>query len=345
MKRAAARAASGPGSRGSRAPQPAPSWAIVAGICLIALALRLWALRNQPWVTVDGTDYIRFSEALAAGRPYLSPFPPGYPALIASMRLVIVDRVAAAALVSAIAGALLPWPVWVLARQAVGGRWAIAPALAVALHPILIQFSSLTLSESSYSLALYGALALAAADRAGPAGLAIGAAFAIRPEALLPAAALAVRELRRGVRSVATWRALAFGAGGFLVLAVPCWLYFHATYGQWTLSPKTALFRVAGETWREEEAKFLGSTGGAARPEESFADRVTHILPQVPGHALAHGRSLLRLWPAPLLFLSLLGLVRRRGLEAIPLLHLLVIPFIALEQTRFVLGIVPSLAI
>jgi hypothetical protein len=32
----------------------------------LALALRLWALRWQPFVTVDGTEYVRFAEALRA---------------------------------------------------------------------------------------------------------------------------------------------------------------------------------------------------------------------------------------------------------------------------------------
>src|SRR5574341_775355 len=169
------------------------SWLAPAACVAIALAVRAWVLRFQPWVTVDGTEYIRFAEALPRGEPFSSVFPPGYPALIALARLLVFDRVMAAGLVSLTSGALLPWPTWILARRVVGARWALLPALAVALHPGLVLFSTLTMSESAYLLALYGALALAAAERPLPAGLAIGAAFAIRPEALLPAAALAVR--------------------------------------------------------------------------------------------------------------------------------------------------------
>ena len=311
---------------------------------ILALAVRLWALRFQPWVTIDGTDYIRFSEALARGRLYVSPFPPGYPALIALARTVVLDRVVAAAMVSLVAGTLLPWPVWTLARRAVGERWAIAPALAVALHPILIQYSTITMSESAYLLGLYGALALAAAARAGPAGLAIGAGFTIRPEALLPAAALAVREMRGGLPSPAL-RRLAFAGIGFLLMAVPCWLYFHATLGQWTLSPKLVLIRTASESWQAEEARFLRPAGAQTPPVESGAAKPVHMMRQAPGHALAHGRFVLGMWPAPLLVLSFWGLTRRRGIEAIPLLHLLVLPFVALEQPRFVLSVIPSLAV
>jgi hypothetical protein len=59
-----------------------------------------------------------------------------------------------------------------------------------------------------------------------------------------------------------------------------------------------------------------------------------------------YGRSLLRLWPVPLLLLSLVGLWRRRGLEAVPLLHLVALPLLGLSaQPRFVLGAVPALAV
>jgi hypothetical protein len=346
---------SAPSPRRSRAPRPRrpaagrpapPAWLAPALIAVAALAVRSWALRHQPWVTIDGTEYIRFSEALAAGRPFPSVFPPGYPALIALARLVVADRVVAAALVSVLAGALLTVPVWALARRAVGPRWAIAPALVVAIHPHLVQYSAITMSESAYFLALYAGLALAAGGRAGGAGLAIGAGFAIRPEALGPAALLAVREGLRAVRRVVPARPLALAAG-FLVLAVPCWLSFRATLGTWTLTPKLGAFREAGATWQAEEIRFLGIAPAApAPPPEPPGRRVGDAVRHAPARALTHARSLLLVWPAPLLLLSLLGLARRRGLETFALAHLVVIPFLALSgQPRFVLGAVPALAV
>ena len=77
-------------------------------------------------------------------------------------------------------------------------------------------------------------------------------------------------------------------------------------------------------------------------PGRRLADALSHA----PANAVLHGRSLLRLWPAPLTLLSLWGLFRRRGIEAIPLLHLIAIPFLGLSgQPRFVLSALPSLAI
>ena len=334
-----------------------PGWLPPAACILVALGVRIWALRFQPWVTVDGTEYIRLGEALLSGRPFPSIFPPGYPALIAVARLVVLDRVMAAAIVSLISGALLPWPVWLLARRALSARWALLPTLTVVLHPALVQFSTLTMSESAYFLALYGTLALAAVVRPLASGLAAGAAFAIRPEALVPAAALAVREAlgrrgaaptEHGLRRAGRRHSWVRVALGFLVLAAPCWLYFHATLGAWTLTPKvTAAVRNPGATWRADEPRL----GQQATPERyRLVERLIHYGPaalkRAPGNAAAYGGWLLHLWPAPLLLLSLWGFGRRRGIESLPLLQLVLLPFIAISvQARFLVGAIPALAI
>jgi hypothetical protein len=313
---------------------------------LLALALRLWALRWQPFVTVDGTEYVRFAEALRAGQPFASIFPPGYPLLVALARVLVPGRVLSASLVSLACGVLLVWPVWWLGRRALGPRWVAVPVLAVALHPLLAVFSAVTMSESAYFLALYGGLALAGAARGLSSGLALGAAFAVRPEALVPAGALAaggaLRVLRRAVRP----RVLGLAALGFLAVALPCWLWFHATLGQWTLTPKVGALRPVVKEWRQDEPRLAPAAAPRAGLLELLARNGPVALGQYPSNAVAHGRSLLRLWPLPLLLLSLAGLARRRGLEAVPLLHLVALPLLGLSvQPRFVLGAVPALAI
>ncbi|HET7225922.1 MAG TPA: hypothetical protein VFK69_09435, partial [Candidatus Eisenbacteria bacterium] len=116
--------------------------------CATALAMRVLALHFQPYVTFDGTEYVRFAEALRRGQPFASVFPPGYPALIALARTLVEDRVGAAVAVSLACGTLLPLPVWWLARRALSSRWAAVPAFVVALHPELARFSAVTMSES-----------------------------------------------------------------------------------------------------------------------------------------------------------------------------------------------------
>jgi len=265
--------------------------------------------------------------------------------LIALARLVVPDRVLAAALVSLVCGVLLVWPVWWLGRRVLGPRWAAFPVLAVALHPLLAVFSAVTMSESAYLLAVYGGLALAAAARGLPSGLALGAAFALRPEALVPAAALAVGGSLGTLRGAVRPRTVGLAAAGFLAFAFPCWLWFHATLGEWTLTPKLAALRPVVTDWRQDEPRLAP----ASEPQgliETLARNGPAALRQYPSNVVAHGRALLSLWPVPLLLLSLVGLARRRGLEAVPLLHLVALPLLGLSgQPRFVLGAVPALAI
>ena len=312
----------------------------------LAAALRLWALRWQPFVTVDGTEYVRFAEALRAAQGFASIFPPGYPLLVALARFLVADRMLSAALVSWACGVALVVPVWLLARRAVGERWAALPVLAVALHPLLAVYSAVTMSESAYFLALYGALALLAAGRPLSSGLALGAAFATRPEALVPAAALALGGLARALRGRARPRAVALGVGGFLLVAVPCWLWFHATLGDWTLTPKVGALREVVTDWRLDEPRLRDEPAAPDGLLGTLAANGPAALRQYPSNVVTHGHSLLRLWPVPLLLLSLVGLWRRRGLEAVPLLHLVALPLLGLSaQPRFVLGAVPALAV
>jgi hypothetical protein len=311
-------------------------WAAVA----IAFAVRVAVLRTQPWVTVDGTEYIRLADGFARGSSFRSVFPPGYPLLIALSHLFAPDRVHAAALVSLMFGSLLPLPVWVLARRAMPAPWALAPLAIVVLHPTLVGLSTVTMSDATYVTALFTGLALAATGRSLAAGLAMGLAYATRPEGLLPAA-VTVLVLARSRGAGAALRSLA----GVLAIAIPCWLYFHANWGGWTLSPKLGVFPAPPRTWQAQEALLRVSPIGADSTG-GMLPRAAEALGGAPGTALVQLRSLLELWPIPLLALSIWGVVLRRGIESIPLLYLAAVPFLGLPgQPRFLISVIPSLAI
>lgn len=321
---------------------------LLAVIGVAALIVRLVALRFQGWVTIDGTEYIRHAEALLAGTVFPSQYAPGYPALIALLLLPGIERVLAASLVAVICGALLPFAVWWLARPAVGDRMALLPALVCAVHPELARYSAVTMSEAAYMLALYGALALLAYGRSLAGGAALGFAFAVRPEALLPATVLFTTGVIRALRRRARLRPLMLGLAGFLLLAAPCWLYFHTTHGVWTVTPKIEALRAPTQSWTADEPRIEMPQDPAARfgVMERFRNHGPAALRSYPANAAGHARSLLALWPWPLLVLSLGGLLWRRRLEALPLLHIVALPLLGVsEQQRFVLPLVPSLAI
>jgi hypothetical protein len=320
---------------------PADPWRVAPWIAVgVAFLVRWWVLRTQPWVTVDGTEYIRLADAFAHGTSFRSVFPPGYPLLIALSHLFVPDRVQAAALVSLALGSLLPLPVWALARRVLPAPWALAPLAIAVLHPTLVGLSTVTMSDATYVTALFAGLALAAADRPLAAGLAMGFAYATRPEGLLPAAVTVLVLARaRG------WNAAARALAGVLAMSIPCWLYFHANWGGWTLSPKLGVFPAPPRTWQAQEA-LLRVTPAGADTTSGMLPRAIQALGGAPGTALVQLRSLLELWPIPLLALSIWGLVLRRGIESIPLLYLVLVPFLGLpEQRRFLVSLVPSLAI
>ncbi len=324
---------------------PAFVWVSLALLTLAALALRWFALRYQPTVTFDGTEYIRYAEALKHGERFASVFAPGYPVLVALASVLHPDRVGAAVAVSMVAGIALPAIVWWLARGLLGERGALLPALVCALHPELARHSAISMSESAYIGMLFFGLAQLAALRAGPAiigGLALGLAYAIRPEGLVAAVALAFAGIRKWASDSSSRRAMLAAAVGSALVVIACVLWYHATLGVWTLTPKTAALHEAARDWRAAEPVV-----GAAVPE---APQLTHSLlaslAAWPANAWRHAQALLWSWPWPLLLLSLWGLTQRRGIETAALVYLPLLPFLGLsQQGRFALAAIPALAI
>ncbi|MCA1631222.1 MAG: glycosyltransferase family 39 protein [Acidobacteria bacterium] len=238
----------------------------VAGCGLVAFALRLLVvLRVESVITPDGAYYAWLGYGCASGNfaGAMTPFtPPLYPWLVGLSSLFFSDIEFAGRFVSVVAGALLVAPAYALARDSYGERVARIAAVVVALHPLLVYYSSELLTESTYTLAFtcgvlagWAALSRAAAvarEEAKPraawlshflAGVVFGACYLIKPEAagyvlLLAAARAAVNfsGARRSFKRTAP-DCLALAAGFFL-LALPHLLYLRAALGGWTLSGK-----------------------------------------------------------------------------------------------------------
>ncbi len=324
---------------------PAFVWVSLALITLAALALRLLALRYQPTVSFDGTEYVRYAEALKHGERFASVFAPGYPALVALASMLHPERVGAAVAVSMVAGVALPAIVWALARGALGARGALLPGLLCALHPELARHSAITMSESAYIGMLFLGLAGLAARRSGHmifGGLAVGLAYAIRPEGVVTAAVLMIAGVRRWASDPSSRRAMLAAALAWALVVLACVLWYHATLDAWTLTPKTAALHEAARDWRAAEP----GLSLAVPPAPRLAESLRGGLAAWPANALQHAQALLWSWPWPLLLLSLWGLARRRGIETAALVYLPLLPFLGLsQQGRFALAAIPALAI
>ena len=169
----------------------------LAGIVLLALALRLPRFLTAQVVLTEGTTYATIARNLAAGRGYVGILgvrdffvPPLYPLLMAGLMRLGLDALWAGRLLSLILGALLPLPVYWLTRELSDRRSAgLFAALLIAGHPLLIIYAGRVWSEITYSFLVWCGLccAWAALTRgkwtaAALTGLCFGAAYLTRHE-------------------------------------------------------------------------------------------------------------------------------------------------------------------
>jgi 4-amino-4-deoxy-L-arabinose transferase-like glycosyltransferase len=133
------------------------------------------------------------------GHPEWHPwchYPVGYSAYLGFFYRVFGDGPLVAPVVNAVTGALLAVVTWLLARHALATWRARGAGLLVALHPGLIVYSGLVMSEPLAALVTLLAFWLAVRD-VQPRGLLVGAlvlgvAALVRPQALLCAPFLAL---------------------------------------------------------------------------------------------------------------------------------------------------------
>ncbi|HEU4595737.1 MAG TPA: glycosyltransferase family 39 protein, partial [Pyrinomonadaceae bacterium] len=241
----------------------------VLGWTLAAFVVRLLlAWRVEHVISPDGVEYVRLGRNLVSGHlaaGMSTYFPPLYPLLVGLASLVFGDGELAGRFVSVVAGSLLVVPAYALAREWYGERAAMVAAALVALHPVLAYYSTVVLTEATYTLlftcgvlAGWTALSGRRARAYALAGAAFGACYLLKPEAVgfvvLLVALVLCRKLfdRAHTLRLAARQALALCAG-FALAASPYLLYLWGYTGGLTLSGKTGGHvlqgsrRVAGE--------------------------------------------------------------------------------------------------
>lgn len=205
----------------SLSPAERESKSFGALLFLLALAPRLavalaWA-GEAVW---DGHYYDFGARRIAAGLGYSDDrmvdghpvwhpwchYPVGYSAFLAAFYRAFGSSHALAGVANALVGAAMAVATWELARHALTEGRARVAGLLVALHPGLILYAALVMSEPLAALLTMLAFWLAVRDSNGLRGLVVGAlalgvAALVRPQALLCAPFLALCVRRWATRS------------------------------------------------------------------------------------------------------------------------------------------------
>jgi chromate transport protein ChrA len=182
--------------------------ALLFVVALVPRAIVALALAGEPvW---DGHYYDFGARRIAAGLGYSDDrdvagalvwhpwchYPVGYSAFLALFYRALGASHAVAAIANALTGAALAVVTWALARHALSTWRARAAGILVALHPGLILYAALVMSEPLAALLTLLAFWLAVRDPRPHRGVVIGAivlgvAALVRPQALLCAPFLA----------------------------------------------------------------------------------------------------------------------------------------------------------
>jgi hypothetical protein len=229
--------------------------------------------------------------------PFCS-FPPGWPLLI-SVPLALADPgdplvpLRVAQVLNVLLGVALGGLTWVVVRRAAGEVAALVALLLISALPLGILLSTGAMSDLCHAVALVAAWWCLDRRRELAAGLILGYAYVVRPEALailvVLLADLAWRERR------APWRLAAGAAVGI----VPYLVFARVSLGHWSLSSKTGFLTAAVDQ----------GLGGL------LAENIPAVVLALPG---------LLGWPVAAL--AVLGLAVRPGRWALFLVPILLVP-------------------
>jgi 4-amino-4-deoxy-L-arabinose transferase-like glycosyltransferase len=221
----------------------------LAALLVLAFVLRRWVAAAIPVIETDGVQYVRIAEQFrATGIPWDPLFHPLYSMAIALTAPLAADLEAAGRLVSALFSTALILPAYALARAILGPTSALVTAGLLSIHPALVLSGASVLAEATYTFWLTLAVWIghraftAERSRTLPAaGIALGLAYLVRPEAFLYLLGLLGWAVYRGIRAPKErWflRPVILTGLGFIACAGPYLVYLRHTLGHWTLTGK-----------------------------------------------------------------------------------------------------------
>lgn len=230
-----------------------PLWLLLG----VAVAIRILPATVRFVIGSDDGLFLTLGQNLAAGRGYTGDgltrqidFPPGYPFFAAAIYWLGGGLELPTRLNILVIGALLPLPIYWLARQLTDPKTALLAGWLIALHPALVlaQGNLESVAEQPYALLLYPAWGLLWWGFTRPrwwifglAGLLVGLAHLVRWEGVilgLLAAGIIGLVLRR-----AAGGPVAVFLAGLALFAVPYGIYLYQHTGS-IFSPKTMLTQL-----------------------------------------------------------------------------------------------------
>jgi Tol biopolymer transport system component len=310
---------------------------IYAILAVLSVLSRLPFLRTFELVAYDGTYYLNQAKTLFSGH-MAGAFPIGYPLVVRLFQIVLRDYQLAGQAVSFVASVASACLAYRLAKHFTNRGFAFLAAVVLALNPLFIRLSLMTLSESLYVFWVLLSLMCFVERRWLPFGLAMGMAAITRPEALAIAVLLALSRIRRP-------KEMAVIAISFLVVYCANAAVLSVTQHSFVLLPKSGFVGSSLENWRAREVS-IDFEGKEAVQEELEAaagskSLAADYLRRLPEEILLLGRHVL-----PAIFLLALLALRHRKYTflAVALVPFFAIPLATVRSMdRYVLPYVPIL--
>jgi hypothetical protein len=303
----------------------------------VSILARIPFLKTFDLVTYDGTYYVNHAMTILGVIDRPSAFPFGYPIFIALFIRIIHDGVRAAQTVSLLAGLGSLLVFYLLAKRFVQRSHALLGAFILALTPLFINLSMVTMSESIYIL--WVLLGFFYFSKGGDllSGLFLGMASITRPEALGILGILAVLRFRRPKKLVRV--IVGFACVYCVNVAVQ-----SGAAGKLVLVPKANLFGTSASYWqlRETWISFQGKERVLEQISKEGGERSVFVdyLKRLPREVWLLVRHV-----SPVIFLlSLYGMRRRRLFLLAVFVPFLVFPlFTFRSEPRFILPHIPVL--
>lgn len=310
---------------------------VYLGLLLVCVASRLPFLGTFELVAYDGTYYL--NQARTLFNPVMDgTFPIGYPLVVRIFQVALRDYQVAGMVVSFLAGVGSAILAYQIAVHFVRRELALLAGIAVALNPLFIRLSLMTLSESLYVFCVLLGLLMFVRQRWLPFGLAMGMAAITRPEALAIVGLLGLTRVRHP-------RQLAVIAVSFLAVYAINTVRLSTSAGRLVLLPKAEFIGSSTDYWKTREAAIdfenADETFEQLSAESEERSAVSDYLMRLPVEL----RVILR-YVLPAIFLLALYALRRRKylFMAAALVSFLVIPLATVRSTdRYLLPYLPIL--